>query len=95
MYNNDNSFTVSGKNRIPAGSDSINIIMVRLNKMQPCLSETGKPGSLDGNSINSNSLLIFVPGHKSRNSNVSNRWLKIPGEQYKKIKSRGSSVLII
>jgi len=32
MYSNVNGFTVSGKNRFFIGSDSPNIIMVRLNK---------------------------------------------------------------
>jgi hypothetical protein len=43
----------------------------------------------------SNSLLIFVPGRKSKDSNVLNMWLKVPVEQYKKIKSQGRKVFII
>jgi hypothetical protein len=50
MYSNANGFTVSGKNKFPTGSDSLNIIMVRLQKRNP-VSQTGKPGSRDGNSI--------------------------------------------
>jgi len=50
MYSKVNSLTVSGKTRFPAESDSINIIMVRLQKRNP-VSQTGKPGSRDGNSI--------------------------------------------
>jgi len=50
MHSKVNSLTVSGKIRFPAESDSINIIMVRLRKRNP-VSQTGKPGSRDGNSI--------------------------------------------
>jgi len=35
MYSNANGFTVSGRNRIPTGLDSPNIIMVRLKKRNP------------------------------------------------------------
>jgi hypothetical protein len=70
MHSKVNSLTVSGKIVICAVLDSINIIMVRLIKRNP-VSQTGKPGSRDGNSIHSNPLLIFVSGHKrSRSSNA-------------------------
>ena len=60
MHSKVNSLTVSGKTRFLTESDSINIIMVRLQKRNP-VSQTGKPGSRDGNSTKSNPLLQFIP----------------------------------
>jgi len=67
MHSNANSFTVSGKNGFRCELDLTNIIMMRLNKTQPCLAcGTGKPGSR-GMEIQkkSNFLLKFVSGRKS------------------------------
>lgn len=44
----------------------------------------GKPGSRDGNSIKSNSLLIIIFGHNSKNRNVMNLWLLVPGDAVQK-----------
>jgi len=44
MHSNANSFTVSGKNRFRCELDSINIIMMRLNKTQPRLSRDRQAG---------------------------------------------------
>ena len=92
MYNNANGFTVSGKNRFSTGSDSTNIIMVRLKKRNPV--SLRQESRVAGMGILLEVIRYFnlVPVTEVKTAMFRKGDLQFQAMQYKKIKSRGSKV---